>query len=129
MHEFLELEGAYLVIGVFALAITLFVSTRSFMPKGGYKKGMSIVTLVLALLIGADYMVRINRMNGVKTAFKNGKTILCESRMLRKAAQSVVIEKSNNWSLKGDIFSSPEYSRTFHSARCMVKPPIVKLNK
>lgn len=38
MELFFKLEAGYIGIGIFALLITLFVSTRPFMPKGSYKK-------------------------------------------------------------------------------------------
>ncbi len=121
MKNFFYLEGAYLILGGIILLVALFVSTRPFMAKGAWKKGLFWVSVVLAVLIGAHYKVTTNRMEKVKTAFENGKTILCESRMLRKAAQVVYIKKENDWSLKGDDFVSPNYARPFFSARCIVK--------
>jgi len=121
IQKFFILEGGYLAIAMFALAITLFVSTRPFMPKGALKKGLSGVTLVIAIFIGAHYYITTNRMAEVKTAFELDKPILCESRMQRKVAQSVTIKKSREWSLENDLFTSPNYSRPFHTARCIVK--------
>ena len=121
MQKFFILEGGYLLIGLFILGVTLFVSTRPFMPRGSYKKGLSIVGFVLAILIGAHFYVTTSRMAEVRNAFEQDKPILCESRMLRKAAQSVTIQKSKDWSMKGDLFVSPNYTRPFHSARCIVK--------
>ncbi len=121
IEKFFVLEGGYLAIGLFVLAITLFVSTRPFMPQGAYKKGLSITILILAFFIGGHYKLTINRMAEVSQAFAQDKPILCESRMLRKAAQSVTIQKSKEWSMEGDLFVSPNYSRPFHSARCIVK--------
>ncbi len=121
MQKFFILEGGYLLIALFILGITLFVSTRPFMPKGAYRKGVALVALVLAVLIGTHYSVTTSRMAEVKRAFAQDKVILCESRMLRKAAQSVAIQKSKAWSMEGDLFVSPHYSRPFHSARCIVK--------
>jgi len=40
MKDFFYLEGAYLILGVFTLLITLFVTTRPFMSKGAVKKGL-----------------------------------------------------------------------------------------
>jgi len=121
MQKFFILEGGYLFIGLFILSITLFVSTRSFMPKGGYKKAMMLMMLIIAFFIGAHYKITTSRMEKVRTAFEKNKPILCESRMLRKVAQSVTIQKSKEWSMDGDLFVSPHYSRPFHSARCIVK--------
>jgi hypothetical protein len=121
MQKFFILEGGYLLIGLFILGITLFVSTRPFMSKGGYKKALSITGAVLAIFIGGHYYITTSRMAEVRTAFEQDKPILCESRMLRKVAQSVIIQKSKEWSMEGDLFVSPNYSRPFHSARCIVK--------
>jgi len=121
MEKFLELEGGYLFIALVVLAVTLFVTTRPFMSKGSLKKGMIGVGLFLALAIGMHYRVTSNRMFEVKEAFNTGKTIICESRAQRRAAQSVDISKANEWQLDGDLFRSPHYNRPFHSARCLVK--------
>jgi len=121
MEKFFILEGAYLVIALFILAVTLFVTTRPFMPKGAVKKGMISVGGILALFIGAHYYLTSSRMAEVKSAFEQDKPIICESRLQRKAAQSIVIQKSNEWHMEGDNFISPNYSRPFHSARCLVK--------
>ena len=121
MKNFFYLEGAYLIIGGIILLVTLFVSTRPFMPKGAWKKGLFWVSVVLAVLIGTHYKLTTHRMKTVQAAFENGKTILCESRMQRKVAQVVYVEKANEWSLKDDNFVSPNYVRPFFSARCIVK--------
>jgi len=121
MEKFLELEGGYLFIGFVILMVTLFVTTRPFMTKGSIKKGLIGVTLFLAIAIGLHFNITTNRMSEVKLAFSEGKTIICESRAMRKVAQSVDISKQNEWSLQGDVFTSPHYSRPFHTARCLVK--------
>ena len=121
LKNFFFLEGAYLILGGIILLITLFVGTRPFMSKGAAKRGLMWVSLVLAIAIGAHYTVTTNRMAEVKSAFENGQVILCESRMQRKVAQSVIVQKSNEWFLEGDNFVSPNYTRPFFSARCIVK--------
>jgi len=121
MKNFFYLEGAYLILGGVIMFITVFVATRPFMSKGALKKGLFGVTLVLAVMIGAHYAMTVNRMNEVKAAFEKDLPILCESRMLRKVAQTVTVQKSREWSLEGDNFVSPNYSRPFFTARCIVK--------
>ena len=121
MERFFYLEGAYLILGAATLLITLFVTTRPFMAKGSVKKGLFWVSVVVAVMIGGHYTVTTNRMEAVRTAFNNDQTILCESRSTRKVAQSVIIEKSNEWRLEEDNFVSPNYSRPFFIARCIVK--------
>ncbi|MEN8303559.1 MAG: hypothetical protein ABFQ64_05780 [Campylobacterota bacterium] len=121
LKNFLFLEGAYLILGAIILLITLFVGTRPFMSKGAAKRGLMWVSLVLAIAIGTHYTVTTNRMAEVKSAFEKDLVIICESRMQRKVAQSVIIQKSNEWFLEGDNFVSPNYTRPFFSARCIVK--------
>lgn len=121
IKQFFLLEGGYLILGSIILLVTLFVTTRPFMSQGAIKRGLIGVTAVLALFIGSHFYVTINRMASVKIAFENGQTIICESRMQRKVAQTVTIEKSNEWQLVDDNFKSPNYKRVFHSARCIVK--------
>ena len=122
MQKFFILEGGYLLIGFFILGIALFVSTRPFMSKGAYKKGLMVTALVVAVFIGGHYSITTSRMNEVRSAFEQDRQIICESRMLRKAAQTVTVQKSKNWSLgDNDRFTSPNFARPFHSARCIVK--------
>ena len=121
MANFFFLEGGYLILAAIILLITLFVTTRPFMSKGAVKKGLISVFLVLAVAIGAHYFVTTNRMADVKAAFAEDKTIICESRMVRKVAPYVLIKKSRGWRLEGDNFVSDDYTRPFFSARCIVE--------
>ena len=121
MGKFLELEAGYLFIGFVVLAVTLFVSTRPFFAKGSYKKALLSVGIFWAIAISFHFKITIDRMSEVKEAFKAEKIIICESRATRKVAQSVDVDINNEWSLEGDVFSSPNYNRVFHSARCLIK--------
>ncbi len=123
LKEFFYLEGAYLILAGIILLVTLFVTTRPFMSSTAPRKGMTIVAIILALFIGAHYWITTSRIASVKLAFNAGKPVLCESRMLRKMAQSVEIRKDTaaRWRIEGDNFVSPEYTRPFHIARCIVK--------
>lgn len=121
MGKFLELEGGYLVIALVILLVTLFVGSRPMFKKGSAPKALLVVGFVLAIFIGLHHKVTTERMAEVKEAFSQGKVIICESRMQRKVAQSVDVDKSREWVLNGDLFTSPHYSRPFHSARCLVK--------
>ncbi|MCH9813394.1 MAG: hypothetical protein K0U47_05555 [Epsilonproteobacteria bacterium] len=118
--NFLMLEGGYLAIATFILIVTAIVTTRPFMPKNAFKKGFGLVFAFLAIAIGLHYYITTNRMDVVQSAFDNGEVIICESKALRKAARTILIEKEKNWQLQNDIFVSPEYERGFHSARCLV---------
>jgi hypothetical protein len=121
MQEFLILEGGNMAIALFFILIVLFVTTRPFMAKGALKKGMTGILIIVVIMIGGHYIITTKRMAEVKSAFEKDQPIICESRMQRKAAQSITIQKSNDWEMKGDSFVSPNYSRSFHSARCIVK--------
>ena len=120
MKSFFYLEGGYLILAAMILLVTLFVTTRPFMGRGALKKGMTVVSAVLGLAIGAHYIVTIDRMKSVKTAFEKGEPIICESRLIRKGAQSIILRKSLGWRLEGDYFVSDAYSRPFFTARCIV---------
>ncbi len=120
MGEFFYIEGAYLILAAIVLLVTLFVTTRPFMGKNAVKKGMVSVTLFFAVAIGAHYWVTISRMNEVKEAFKRGEPIICENRVIRKGAQSIILKKSLGWRLEGDYFVSDNYVRPFFTARCVV---------
>lgn len=124
MELFFKLEAGYLGIAVFALLITLFVTTRPFVVKGAHKKGLFLVGGSCIVFIGMHFYVTTNRMSDVETAFNNGKKVICESRMVRKVAQSVTVERSNEWTLDNHLFSSINYTRDFFSARCIVFVPV-----
>ena len=121
MARFLYIEGGYLILAGVILLVTLFVTTRPFMGKGSLQKGVGGVALFLALAIGAHYWVTTNRMDEVKKAFEAGKPVICESRLIRKGAQSLVIRKALGWRLEGDYFVSDNYVRPFFTARCIVE--------
>jgi len=122
LGKFFYLEGAYLILAAIILLVTLFVTTRPFMSPSAPRKGLLWVGLVLAVFIGAHFWVTTSRIAEVKKAFEAGKPVLCESRMLRKMAQSIEIRKGPvGWKIEGDNFVSPQYTRPFHIARCIVK--------
>jgi hypothetical protein len=121
MELFFKLEAGYLIIALFILLITAFVSTRDFMPKGSFKKGILIVLLVVASAIGLHFKITTDRIDKVKEAFYSGKNILCENRVIRVGTQYVNINKNREWSLNGYIFSSPNFERDFFIARCIVE--------
>lgn len=116
---FLELEGAYIGIGIFILIITTYVTTRPFVGKNAFKIGFPMVFAVLAFFILAHYFVTTNRMATAEARFLSGKPIICENRVQRKVAPSIIISQKQGWALEQNIFSNPEYSRGFHSARCL----------
>lgn len=124
MELFLELEAGYLGIGLFTILITLFVTTRPFMKKGSVVKGLFFVGPAIVMFIGMHYYVTTDRMQNVEITFEKGEKVICESRAIRKVAQSVTIQKSNEWTLKNHKFSSPNYSREFFTARCIKFIPV-----
>ncbi len=119
MSTFFELEIPYIVIALFFLGVTAFVTTRDFMPKVAFKRGMIGVATVFAIFIGWHYKITTDRMAEVKQLFNEGKTVICENKMRREVMPSVLVNKKYGWSLKGDLFTNPEYVRDFHTARCV----------
>jgi len=122
MNNFLQLEGGYLVIGLFALGVAAFVGTRPFVSNGkAWKKTVPFVFITMMGFIMAHYFVTTSRMSDVKNRFNQGNPVICESKAVRKVAQSIIIDpkSSQNWTLIGDEFHSPELTRGFHSARCL----------
>jgi hypothetical protein len=119
MGLFFELEIVYLVIGVFFLVIAAVVTTRDFMPKGAFKKGMIGVLGAIILMVGFHYTITIKRIHGVEEIFNNGETVICENKMHRTIAKSVLLSKSLGWRLEDHLFKHDEYERDFHSSRCV----------
>ncbi len=124
MEQFLVLEAAYIAIAVFFLVITAFVTTRDFMPKVAFKRGMIGVFTLFAIMISLHYVVTLKRMDGVAKIFNDGNTVICENKMRRTISQSVLISKKLGWHLDGDYFKNPEFERDFHTARCVDYAPI-----
>ena len=124
MELFFELEIVYIVIGLFILAVTLFVTTRDFMPKVAFKRGMSAVSLILVIMISLHFLITVKRMNGVKEIFNEGGTIICENKMRRTISRSVLISQELGWSIEGDYFTSKDVVRDFHTSRCVDYSPI-----
>ena len=119
MELFFELEIVYIVIGVFILSVTAFVTTRSFVPKVAFKKGMLSVGAFLIFMITFHYNMTITRMAGVKELFIQGETIICENKMRRTISRSVLLSKKLGWSIDGDRFVNSDYERDFHTSRCI----------
>lgn len=119
MRLFFELEGAYIVIAIFILVVTAIVTTRDFVPKGAFKKGMIAVFAVLAFMIGAHYSVTTSRMSGVEDAFHNGETVACENKVRRTTSRSVLISKDRGWRVENHLFKNSDYERDFHTSRCI----------
>jgi len=122
MTNFLELEGGYLIIGLFALGVAAFVGTRPFVGNGqAWRKTIPFVLITMAGFIGAHFWVTTVRMADVKSRFNKGGAVICESKAQRKVAQSIIIDprQPQGWVLIGDEFHSPKFERGFHSARCL----------
>ncbi|WP_373001056.1 hypothetical protein [Sulfurimonas sp.] len=119
MELFFELEIVYLVIGVFILVVTAVVTTRDFMPKVAFSRGMIMVTMFLTTMISIHYYMTTTRMDGVKDIFNNGETVICENKMRRSVSRSVLLSKELGWRLEGDKFRNDDYERDFHTSRCI----------
>jgi len=119
MELFLELEAVYLVIGAFIMTITVVVTTRDFMPKVAFKRGMLGVGGALTLMIAFHYNMTTSRMDGVKEIFNAGETIICENKMRRTISRSVLLSKDQGWRIEDDKFKNDDYERDFHTSRCI----------
>jgi len=119
MELFFKLEIAYIVIGVFILSVTAFVTSRDFVPKGAFKKGMLYVGGFIAIMIGFHYNMTTSRISNVEEMFHNGDTIICENKMRRTISNSVLLSKKMGWIVENHLFKHPDYERDFFSARCV----------
>lgn len=119
MELFLELEIVYIVIGLFILTITTIVTTREFMPKGAFKKGILTVGLIVAVLISLHYNMTTSRMENVEKMFNNGDTLICENKMRRTISRSILLSKKMGWRIEGHLFKNEDYERDFHTSRCV----------
>jgi len=119
MDLFIELELPYLAIGMFILSITAFVTTRDFVPRVAFKRGMISVTMGLATLIGFHFYSTTTRMSNVEKIFAAGETVICENKMRRTISQSVLISPKMGWRVEDHLFKHPDYERDFHTSRCV----------
>ena len=119
MGLFLELEIVYIIIGIFILSITAVVTTRDFMPKGAFKKGMLAVGIVVSIMIGFHYTLTTKRMDGVEKIFNSGETVICENKMRRTVSRSVLLSQELGWKLEDHLFKHHDYERDFHTSRCV----------
>ncbi len=124
MTLFFELEIAYIVIGLFVLAVTAFVTTRDFVPRVAFKRGMLGVGGIITAMILIHYYITTKRMSGVKEVFNEGGTVICENKMHRTISRSVLISKKLEWELEGDYFFSKNHTRKFHTSRCIDYTPM-----
>ncbi|MCK9454966.1 MAG: hypothetical protein WCY51_01075 [Sulfurimonas sp.] len=119
MELFLELEIVYIVIGIFILTITAIVTTREFMPKGAFKKGMISVGVMVSLMIAFHYNMTTSRMQNVEDMFNKGDTLICENKMRRTTSRSVLVAQKMGWILEDHLFKNDDYERDFHTSRCV----------
>ena len=116
MENFLELEGGYLLIGLFALGAATFVGTRPFVGDGkAWKKTVPFVLITMAGFIGAHFFVTTARMSDVKNRSSNGGAVICESKAQRKVEQSIIIDPNlpQGWILIDDEFHSKIITSVF----------------
>ncbi len=119
MELFLELEIVYIVIGAFILGVTAFVTTRDFVPKSAFKKGMIIVGGFVIGMITFHYTMTTSRMAEVEGLFDKGETIICENKMRRTVSRSVLLSKEQGWIVEDHLFKNDDYERDFHTSRCV----------
>ena len=120
MKEFFELEIGYIIIALFFLVVTAIVTTRSFMPKGAFKKDMITVGIIVVVFILFHYHTTASRMEMIAKEFNSSKTILCENREMLNGLNAIINLKKAGWSLKNGIFTNPEFHRDFYGPRSAV---------
>ena len=121
MKDFLILEGGLLVVSAFMLAVTVFTSTRSFSPKGSYKRTVPGVFIVLVIIIAIHYDQTMERMDTVKKEFEDGKVIVCDNKGDLTLGRNVLLDKSRyGWKTDEYYFVSDKFPRKFHISRCVV---------
>lgn len=119
MELFLELEAVYIVIGIFILSVTAFVTTRDFMPKVAFKRGMLSVGAFVVIMIALHYSATTSRMQNVQEMFNAGEEIICENKMKRTVSRSVILSKALGWRVEDHLFKNSDYERDFHTSRCV----------
>lgn len=119
MELFLELEIVYIVIGIFILSVTAIVTTRDFMPKVAFKRGMLSVGAFVVIMIALHYNATTSRMQNVQEMFNSGEEIICENKMKRTVARSVILSKALGWRVEDHLFKNSDYERDFHTSRCI----------
>jgi hypothetical protein len=124
MELFFQLEIAYIVIGIFILIVTAIVTTREFVPRVAFKRGMIGIGSIITVMILAHYYITTKRMAEVKSIFSSGGTVICENKMHRTISRSVLISKELEWRLEGDRFVSDNHERGFHTSRCVDYEPV-----
>ncbi len=115
MLDFFKEEFVYILIALFILGITIFVTTRPFVAKGA-RKAIPVVALLLAGLLWLHYSWRMHHIKEVAKAFDEGKNILCLDKTNKYG--SVLVHKGE-WQLKNDEFVHPEFPRSYNIRQCI----------
>ena len=117
MANFFKEEFIFILVALFILGITIFVTTRPFVAKGA-RKAIPVVAVLLAIALVAHYYFRQNLMQEVRQGFSEGKTILC---MDKTNKIGYVVIHQGEWQLRGDEFVHPEFPRSYNIRNCIVE--------
>ena len=117
MANFFKEEFIFILVALFILGITIFVTTRPFVAKGA-RKAIPIVAAFLVLALIAHYNFRQNLVKEVRKGFEEGKTILC---MDKTNKIGYVVINAGEWKLQGDEFVHPEFPRSYNIRNCIVE--------
>lgn len=121
MENFFILEAGLLTVCAFLLAIIAFTTTRSFVPRGMFKKSFFGAAAFFALVIAWHYDQTSDRMETVTKGFNSGKTVVCDNKGDLTLGRNVLIAKDRmGWHINDSNFVSNEFPRKFHISRCVV---------
>ena len=119
MVDFFREEIIFIFISLFILGITIFITTREFIPKKS-KIAIPVMTILLGAGLIFHYQYRKKTMQEVKEAFEHNRTILCVDKTNRASGQ-VVINKRAQWIIKDDLFINPAFDRGYNIRQCIVE--------
>jgi len=118
MELFFELEVLYIIIAIFILSLTAFVTTRDSISKVIFNRSMLGISAFLIFMITFHYNITVNKMRHIKDIFNQGERIICENKIHRISSQSLILSKKLGWSIDGDRFINDKYDRDFHTSEC-----------
>lgn len=125
MQYFLQLEGPYIGIALFIMAVFFFIATRPFMSPLFMRRGLPFMVAFLSLAIGLHYVVTENRVAEVRAQYEKGFVIHCSERRSKTGDRSIEVAKGEIWRLDGDFFINGAGNK-FSVRQCVATDMMVK---